>query len=113
METYTLAVEKRVSGKKGAKAAKKREMIPVIIYGPAVETNISGSVLRRDFVKVLRTPKGKNVYLTLDVEGEKLKALPFQFEIHPVKHNIQHIDFLAVNDDDFVEAKVPVERSKR
>jgi len=108
MEICALKVAKRGTGKKAVSIVKKSASIPVVIYGPKMKENIAGAVVRNEMIKLLHTPQGKNVYLDLDVEGESIKAIPYQFDIDPVKNSIRHIDFLAVSPDDEVEAEVPV-----
>ncbi|MCK5808331.1 50S ribosomal protein L25 [bacterium] len=113
MENIMIPITRRDPGKKAVKAARNAKMIPIEIYGPAVKHNISASVERKEMVKALHTPQGKNVLITFDLEGEKIKVVPYQFQIHEVKHNIQHIDCLAVNDGDVITLDVPVLRDGR
>ena len=82
--------------------------MPIEIYGKSLENNITGSVLRKDVVKALHTPQGKNIVVDLDVDGKIIKAIPYQIQIHPVKNNIRHIDFLAVVETEDVVVSVPV-----
>ena len=113
MENIMLPITRREPGKKAVKAARNAKMIPIEIYGPAVEHNISASVERKEMVKALHTPQGKNVLLTFDLDGDKIQVVPYQFQIHAVKNNIQHIDFLAVKDDDVITLDIPVLREGR
>ncbi len=105
-----LVVEKRVPGKKTVKAVRNSGSIPVEIYGTCLDENISGSVERRDLVKLFSTEFGKNIVLDLDCEGKSVKAVAHKLQIHPVKNCIQHIDFLAVREDEQVVVTVPVKR---
>ncbi len=113
MESITLTATRRTPGKKSVRAVRKEMKIPVEIYGPGVKTNISAAVERKEMIKTLHTPQGKNVLISLDLEGTTILAIPYQFQIHPVKNNIQHIDFLAVNEDDEIEITVPVIKQGR
>lgn len=113
MENIMLPITRREPGKKSVKATRNAKMIPLEIYGPGVEHNISASVERKAMVKALHTPQGKNVLITFDLEGQSIQVVPYQFQIHEVKNNIQHIDFLAVNDNDIITLKIPVVREGR
>ena len=113
METYKLSVEKREQGKKNVKAVRNNECIPVEIYGKSLESNISGSVSRKDFVKALHTPKGRNVVLEFDFDGKTYLAMAHDFQIHPVKNCILHADLMVVTEDQEVEAVVPVTKQGR
>lgn len=111
MEYIKLNVEKREPGKKQVKATRKNEMIPVEIYGKTLEKNISGSVLRKDYVKALHTSQGKNAVFELNVDGTTLKAITKDLQIHPVKNYIIHADLLAVEEDVELMVQVPVSKS--
>ena len=110
MEYIKLNVEKREPGKKQVKAVRKNEMIPVEIYGKSLEKNISGSVLRKDYIKALHTSQGTNVVFELNVEGKPVKAITHNLQIHPVKNYIIHADFMAVEEDVELVVTVPVSK---
>lgn len=113
MKTFKLIVEKREPGKKSVKAARADNFIPVEIYGKSLKSNISGSILRKDFVKALHTPQGRNIILDLDVEGESILAVTHELQIHPVKTNIIHADLIAVKEDEELIITVPVNKTGR
>lgn len=113
METIKLTLIEREPGKKGAKAARNANCIPVEIYGKHLEANISGSIVRKDFAKALNTERGKNVVLEFEYKGKILKAIPYKLQIHPVKTWITHADLFAVKDDEDICVSVPVIRKGR
>lgn len=113
MKTIKLTVEKREQGKKNVKAVRADNFIPVEIYGKSLKSNISGSIARKDFVKALHTPQGRNIILDLDVEGQSILAVAHQLQIHPVKTSIIHADLLAVKEDEELIVTVPVNRTGR
>jgi len=113
MEYIKINVEKREPGKKETKAVRKNEMIPVEIYGKSLKENISGSVVRKEYVKALHTSMGKNAVFELNVDGKSVKAITHNLQIHPVKNFIIHADLLAVEDDAELVVKVPVSKVGR
>jgi large subunit ribosomal protein L25 len=113
METIKLTLLERETGKKGVKSARKAETIPVEIYGKTLEKNISGSIERKELVKALNTPRGKNVVIEVEHDGKTIKTIPHNLQIHPVKTKIIHMDLLAVRDDEDVFLTVPVIRKGR
>lgn len=113
MKTIKLTVAKREQGKKNVKAVRADNFIPVEIYGKSLKSNISGSIARKDFVKALHTPQGRNIILDLDIEGQSVLAVAHQLQIHPVKTNIIHADLLAVKEDEELVVTVPVNRIGR
>jgi len=110
MGNIEISVKKRIPGKKYAKLSRKNNEIPFEIYGKKMESNISGSIDRKEFIKAIHGPKGRNVVFDLKMENSSFSAIPLNFQIHPVKDRIDHIDFLAVNEGDKVKIKVPVEK---
>ncbi len=113
METVKLTLIERVLGKKGVKAARKENYIPVEIYGKSLEKNISGSIARKEFVKALNSKRGTNVVLELEHNGSTIKTIPHNLQMHPVKDMVIHADLLAVKDDEDVFVTVPVVRKGR
>ena len=113
METVKLTLVDRVTGKKGAKAVRKENYIPVEIYGKSLESNISGSIARKEFAKALNTDRGKNVVIELQHKGKTIKTIPHDLQIHPVKTWIIHADLLALKDDENVFISVPVRKIGR
>jgi len=113
MKTFKLTVEKREQGKKSVKAVRNNSMVPVEIYGKFLKSNISGSVLRKELVKGLHTSQGKNIVFDLQYDGQSLLAIAHDLQIHPVKTNIIHVDFMAVNKDQRIAVTVPVRRIGR
>lgn len=108
METYSLSINRREPGKKGTKACRKEGLLPVVVYGPGIKETFSGSVERKAVVKLLSTPKGRNVVFTIDGDCGKIKVLPYIFDIDPVKYCIRHMDLFAIKEGSSVEVSVPV-----
>ncbi|HNW15348.1 MAG TPA: 50S ribosomal protein L25 [bacterium] len=113
MKTFKLIVEKRDQGKKSVKAVRTNGSVPVEIYGKFMESNISGAVSRKELVKGLHTSQGKNIIFDLEYEGKSILAVAHDMQIHPVKTNIIHVDFIAVKEDQQIVVTVPVTRSGR
>ena len=113
MKTVKLTVEKREQGKKNVKAVRANNFIPVEIYGKSLKSNISGSIARKEFVKALHTPQGKNIILDLDVDGKSILAVAHDLQIHPVKTSIIHADLIAVKEDEELVVTVPVNKTGR
>ena len=45
--------------------------------------------------------------LTLNLEGKKESVILRDFQMHPVRNNIQHIDFQRINENEKISVKVP------
>jgi large subunit ribosomal protein L25 len=79
--------------------------VPAIMYGLGTES-ISISVNAHELDRILRSESGANTLITLQLGGAAHTALARQIQRHPVRHSIQHVDFVRVNADSLVEAEV-------
>jgi large subunit ribosomal protein L25 len=82
-------------------------MIPSVVYGARVE-NTSISVPSIDFIKVFKVA-GESSTIVLDLEGKKIDALIHDVQVDPVKSNVVHVDFLAVDMNKPVEVTISLE----
>lgn len=80
--------------------------VPAVVYGYKIETTPI-AVDERDFEKTLRED-GRNAVMSLDVDGKQVNAVLAEVQKDPVKGNLIHLDFLAVNMNKKIELDVPV-----
>lgn len=80
--------------------------IPGVIYGYKAE-NVPVSVDSLTFIKAVRD-NGRNSVFSVSVDGAKLNVLLHDYQIDPLKGDIEHIDLLAVNMSEEVEAAVSI-----
>ena len=69
---------------------------------------VSVTVVRRDLRVALSGAAGLNTILDLTVDGEVYPTLVKDIQRHPVKRNVQHVDFIQVNLNEEVTVAVPV-----
>ena len=69
---------------------------------------VSVSVARRDLRVALSGESGMNTILDLTVNGKVYPTLVKDIQRHPVKRNVQHIDFIQVDLNEEVIVHVPV-----
>ncbi len=81
---------------------------PAVVYGYKTE-NKTIYINYADFIKTIREA-GRNGILDLQVEGEnsKLSVMLQEYQTEPIKDEILHADFIAVNLKEEVEVEVPV-----
>jgi len=82
-------------------------MIPGVLYGKATE-NKNISVEPEEVVKILTSESGQNTIFKMKVGKEKVDVLIKEYMLDPVKGNLIHADFMAVNLDDVMVFQVPV-----
>ncbi len=84
--------------------------IPAIVYGYKTE-NTPIAINNAEFTKTMREV-GRNGVISLDVEGKKLNVVLHEYQEDPIKKEVIHADFLAVDLSQEIEANVRVELSE-
>jgi large subunit ribosomal protein L25 len=114
-DTVTIQATKREqSGKGFARSLRRSEKIPAVVYGHGydpVSITLDGIVLNKMF-----KPGRENaaefqlISLQIDSDGAQTETQVMIKEIqrHPLKQNIEHIDFFAVKMDEPVVASVHI-----
>lgn len=112
MKTIDLNVEARETlGKKAAKAVRRAEKIPAILYGRSTSPTPL-AVNQKDFHRLTHTKAGANVLISLKVEGagarKDMTCLIKAVQRDPVSDKILHVDFAAVSLTEKIKVKVPL-----
>jgi len=101
------------TGKGSSRSLRTNGHIPAICYGGDNET-LHLVVDPKELLNVLRSEYGRNSVIQLEVSGKDERHVMIQdSQIHPVKRNLLHVDFIAVDLDSEVEVRVPVECTGR
>lgn len=107
-ESYELAatVRERV-GKGAARALRRDGKIPAVIYGdgkPAIPIALPTKEM------FLRLHKGGflTTVATIDVNGEKIRALPRDYQLDRIRDTLVHIDFFRVSGHSLITVEIPV-----
>jgi large subunit ribosomal protein L25 len=119
MEVGKLTVEVRSSvGHKGAsRGLRTKGKVPGVCYGASVDGKIAPLPIIID-VKQLRGAldpvRKQNTVIDLTIQGEggkttSLHALVKEYQLHPLRREITHVDLLAIDPNKEVLADVPLE----
>lgn len=81
--------------------------IPAVVYGPTTEAT-SISVDWKELRAALTTDKALNAVITLDVDGDRQLSVVKDLQRHPVRRDVLHVDFLAVDRNKPINAEVPL-----
>ncbi|QQN74061.1 50S ribosomal protein L25/general stress protein Ctc [Croceicoccus sp. YJ47] len=107
-DQLTLAAEKRERAGKGASRALRREgRVPAVVYGGKEEPQPI-HVEERALVKLLDTGHFMNSIVMVEIDGKKLRTLPKDVALHPVRDTPTHVDFFRLAKDAKVDVNVPV-----
>ncbi len=105
---YALKGEKRDRAGKGvARALRRENAIPCVIYGdgkPPLSLSLPAKELNLEYLK-------GHMYTSLcalEIAGEKHLVLARDVQLHPVKDNVMHVDFLRVTPKTKLHVWVPL-----
>lgn len=105
----SLDAEKREqSGTGSARALRREGKVPAVIYAGGNEPTqvaLSANELRQYYMK----GRFKSRLLELKIDGKAVNVLPKEVQTHPVNDQIQHVDFIHIEDGKQVRVGVPVE----
>ncbi len=95
-EVITLQAQKReTAGKGAARADRKAGRLPIVIYGnkqPATSLTVSFN----EVLRLLNKGGFKHAEFAIQADTETFKATFKMMQLHPVKNQPIHIDFLRV-----------------
>lgn len=91
-------------GKKAAKAIKRNNNIPCVVYG--INDTVHFTVASADVRKLIFTPEV--MFADLDIDGNKKIALLKDIQFDPLSDVVTHIDFYQVNPEKPVKVRIPL-----
>jgi len=109
MQQETLHATKRVtSGSRASNRLRNDGRVPGVVYGSTIDPQ-PVHVSARDLYAVLHTEAGLNAIIEIDVEGDSVLTVARELQLHPVRGEIQHLDFIEVRMDQEIQAEVGVD----
>lgn len=107
-ETYELKAEAREQvGKGSARAVRREGKIPAVIYGEK-QPPLAIAVSYKEIYYKIHGGGFKTTVATIDVDGQKIRVLPKDYQMDPVRDFPMHVDFLRVGEHSTVTVNVPV-----
>ena len=104
----SLAAEPREGAGKGANRALRRAgRVPAVVYGEAAPQEMI-SLEARELRRALQSPRFFSTLCSLRVDGEAVRVLPREVQLHPVTDEPLHVDFIRVGRGATVAVTVPV-----
>ncbi len=104
MKMIPLQTEARKEGT--AKSIRTEGRVPCVLYG----NDVDHTQLTCDYSELYRTyaKAGESVLVELDIGGKKVPVLFHELQFEPVRDEITHVDFFAVDMKKEIEARVPL-----
>ncbi len=109
--TLTLnATVRDPDGSSGAKQVRDSGLVPAVCYGHGID-NTTIALEPTEFDKIVEQPNGLNTVVEIELDnGETLEHLLLRdYQVEPVKRVLQHADFVAIDPEQPIEVKVPIE----
>jgi large subunit ribosomal protein L25 len=107
-EQVKLVAEVRdLSGSSVSRRLRRTGRVPAVVYGSGVgatRLHVDGLELYH----ALHTPAGINVLIRLQIDGDEHLTLPRDVQRHPVRGDLFHVDFVALDRDQLIRVEVPV-----
>jgi large subunit ribosomal protein L25 len=104
----TVKAQNRVAaGKAEARRLRRTGLVPAVAYGKGLPST-SIAVPPKDVAVILKSERGQNTVVELELADRKILAMIRDFVLHPVKRSIEHIDFIEVKLDKPVDVSVPL-----
>lgn len=107
-DQVTLAAQARNGRGKGeARRLRRAGRVPAVAYGTDLDAT-PVSVDSLELYHALHTGAGLNALISLDVDGASHLTLARELQRHPVRRDIQHVDFVVVDRTRKVTVDVPI-----
>jgi large subunit ribosomal protein L25 len=101
------AQSRTAAGKSAAKRLRLSGFVPAVAYGKGLAAT-SIAVPPKEVASILRSEHGQNTVIELELEGKKLLAMIREYSLHPLKRELEHVDFIEVKLDRPVDVNVPL-----
>lgn len=101
------ATKKDRAGKGAARAIRRENMTPAVIYGDKKEPVTIAISTKEANLEYNKAHMFTSI-CDIDVEGTKMEVLARDVQLHPVTSNVMHVDFLRVTDKTTVTVAVAV-----
>ena len=95
------------TGKTANRVIRKEGRVPGIIYGDKQPPQ-NVTLEYKEIFKQVQTGHFLSTVYMLDLEGSKVRVIPKDVQLHPVRDFPIHVDFLRISKDARVEVEVPV-----
>ncbi|WP_286926411.1 MULTISPECIES: 50S ribosomal protein L25/general stress protein Ctc [Lysinibacillus] len=102
-----LSVTKREAGHRSTLSQlRKGGAIPAVIYGYNLDSTPI-SISAKEFKKSIQK-NGQNSVFSMELEGKKVNVVVSEIQQCSLKDEVNHVDFLAINMSEALEADVPI-----
>jgi len=101
------ATTRNAQGTSASRRLRRADKVPGIIYGGKVQPSAI-EVDHNPLFHALRKEKFHASILEMDLDGKSERVLLRDFQMHPYKPQVLHIDFQRVAEDEAIHMRVPL-----
>lgn len=107
-KTYELKAELREkAGKGSARELRRNGKVPAVIYGDK-QPPLAIALSYKDIFYKIHGGGFLTTVTTIDIDGKKIRVLPKEYQLDPVRDFPMHVDLLRVGRDTLVTVQIPV-----
>jgi large subunit ribosomal protein L25 len=107
-DAYELTAEVRSGvGKGAARAVRRQDKVPAVIYGDKMPP-IPIALPQRELTRRLQAGGFLTHVVTIDVGGERIRVIPKDYQLDPVRDFLVHVDFLRISEGARLALEIPV-----
>ena len=107
IESFELKTRSKL-GKKATKHLRREGYCPANIYGHKIKTSTTVGIPAKELNLAYKQGCFYSRLFELNIEGKIIKAFAKEVLLHPVKSNVIHVDFLAVDVKKKIKMTVPI-----
>jgi large subunit ribosomal protein L25 len=100
------AVKRDVKGTGASRRLRRAGSVPGVVYGAGKDA-VNIELNTKELFLQFRHEAFHASILSLNLDGKKEDVLLRDFQMHPVRNSIQHMDFQRVNANEKVHVKIP------
>ena len=94
-------------GKGAARELRRNAMVPAVIYGDKKDP-VSIALPYKELSMLIHGGGFMTTIATIKVGDEEHRVLPKDYQLHPVRDFVEHVDFLRVSRKTIVTVEIPV-----
>lgn len=107
-KTYELKAEARERvGKGSARELRRNGKVPAVIYGDK-QPPLAIALSYKDVYYKIHGGGFMTTVATINLDGQKIRVLPKEYQLDPVRDFPMHVDLLRVGRDTLVTVQIPV-----
>ncbi|WP_394849291.1 50S ribosomal protein L25 [Pendulispora brunnea] len=96
-----------VAGKGEAKRLRRSGQVPAVAYGKTLAATPI-AVAPKEVINILKSEHGKNTVIRVQVAGSERLVMIRDYSYHPVRRDLEHVDFVEVKLDEEIDVDIPL-----